>query len=226
MDLSILIMIYKIFGYKETIKLNLFNIELESWNIIVIKLNWLAIIILLIALLVICLIFKKCMSIVNKCSVTISEVNLGIGNSSVKLSYSKKDQEIAYKLWVELSTRKIGLPFDQENDVINEVYDSWYEFFKIARELLKEIPSSRITYSSDLIQLTDKVLNMGLRPHLTIWQAKYRKWYDEALKEKNATPQEIQRKYPQYSMLIEDLLRTNARMIEYKKLIEEIAFEK
>lgn len=226
MDLSSLFVIYNIFSYKETIKLNLFNIELESWNIIVIKLNWLAIIILLIALLVICLIFKKCMSIVNKCSVTISEVNLGIGNSSVKLSYSKKDQEIAYKLWVELSTRKIGLPFDQENDVINEVYDSWYEFFKISRELLKEIPSNRITYSSDLIQLTEKVLNMGLRPHLTIWQAKYRKWYDEALKEKNGTPQEIQRKYPQYSMLIEDLLRTSARMMEYKKLIEEIAFEK
>lgn len=211
---------------KETIKLNLFNIELESWNIIVIKLNWLAIIILLITLSVICFIFKKYMSTVNKCSVTVSEVNLGVGNSSVKLSYSKKDQEIAYKLWVELCTRKIGLPFDQENDVISEVYDSWYEFFKIARGLLKEIPSNRITYSSDLIQLTEKVLNMGLRPHLTVWQAKYRKWYDEAIKEKNGTPQEIQRTYAQYSMLIEDLLRTNMRIIEYKKLVEEIAFDR
>lgn len=207
-------------------KLNLFNIELESWNIIVVKLNWLAVIILLIVLLVLCIIFKKCMKLVNKYSVTINEVNLGIGNSSIKLSYSKKDQEIAYKLWVELSTRKIGLPFDQENDVIKEVYDSWYDFFKIARELLKEIPLSRIPYSSDLIQLTEKVLNMGLRPHLTMWQARYRKWYDEALKEKSGTPQDIQKLYPEYSMLIEDLLKTNEKMIEYKKLMGKIAFER
>lgn len=207
-------------------KLNLFNMELESWNIIVVKLNWLAVIILLIVLLVLCIIFKKCMKLVNKYSVTINEVNLGIGNSSIKLSYSKKDQEIAYKLWVELSTRKIGLPFDRENDVIKEVYDSWYSFFKIARELLKEIPLSRIPYSSDLIQLTEKVLNMGLRPHLTMWQARYRKWYDEALKEKSGTPQDIQKLYPEYSMLIEDLLKTNEKMIEYKKLMGEIAFER
>ena len=206
--------------------MNLFNIELESWNIIVVKLNWLAVIILLIVLLVLCIIFKKCMKLVNKYFVTINEVNLGIGNSSIKLSYSKKDQEIAYKLWVELSTRKIGLPFDQENDVIKEVYDSWYDFFKIARELLKEIPLSRIPYSSDLIQLTEKVLNMGLRPHLTMWQARYRKWYDEALKEKSGTPQDIQKLYPEYSMLIEDLLKTNEKMIEYKKLMGKIAFER
>ena len=206
--------------------MNLFNIELESWNIIAVKLNWLAVIILLIVLLVLCIIFKKCMKLVNKYSVTINEVNLGIGNSSIKFSYSKKDQEIAYKLWVELSTRKIGLPFDRENDVIKEVYDSWYDFFKIARELLKEIPLSRIPYSSDLIQLTEKVLNMGLRPHLTMWQARYRKWYDEALKEKSGTPQDIQKLYPEYSMLIEDLLKTNEKMIEYKKLMGEIAFER
>ena len=109
---------------------------------------------------------KKCANIAKKHSITIDEVNLGIGDTSVKLVYNKKDQEIAYKLWVELSTRKIGLPFDQENDVISEVYNSWYDFFKIARELLKEIPVSRLPYSNDLIKLTEKVLNTGLRPHL------------------------------------------------------------
>lgn len=104
---------------------------------------------------------------------------MGIGDSSVKLTYNKKDQAIAYKLWVELSTRKIGLMFDKEYDVITEVYNSWYEFFKIARELLKDIPASRLPYSNDLIVLTEKVLNKGLRPHLTTWQAKYRKWYEK-----------------------------------------------
>lgn len=33
-------------------------------------------------------------------------------------------------------------------------------------------------YKIDLIKLTERVLNVGLRPHLTKWQAKYRKWYN------------------------------------------------
>lgn len=165
--------------------MNIFNVGLESWNIIYVKLNWVAVIILVIAILIVSFMIKKCANIAKKHSITIDEVNLGIGDTSVKLVYNKKDQEIAYKLWVELSTRKIGLPFDQENDVISEVYNSWYDFFKIARELLKEIPVSRLPYSNDLIKLTEKVLNTGLRPHLTMWQAKFRKWYGDNINDNN-----------------------------------------
>lgn len=205
--------------------MNIIDVELESWNLFVFKFNWVAIIITLALLWGISFVIKKYLSYVNKKSIMIDEVNLGIGNSSVKLSYSKKDQEIAYKIWVELSTRKIGLCFDKENDVIKEVYDSWYKFFGITRELLKDIPVNRIPYSGDLIELTETVLNIGLRPHLTRWQARYRKWYDEELKNNSGTPQEIQRKYPEYTALIEDLLATNEKMIEYKKLMKRIAFD-
>lgn len=204
--------------------MNIINIELESWSTLVFEFNWIAVIGLLILLWGVSCLIKKCINFLNKKNITVDEVNLGIGNSSVKLSYSKKDQEIAYKIWVELSTRKIGLHYDEENDVIKEVYDSWYKFFETTRELLKEIPANRIMYSGDLIELTEKVLNIGLRPHLTRWQAKYRKWYDEALKNNSASPQEIQKEYPEYSMLIDDLLETNERMIEYKKLMKKIAF--
>ena len=115
--------------------------------------------------------------------------------------------------------------FDKEHDVITEVYNSWYEFFKIARELLKDIPASRLPYSNDLIELTEKVLNKGLRPHLTTWQAKYRKWYEkELLNDTEDAPQELQRKYPHYDELVDDLIKTNMRMIEYKNLMKKIAF--
>lgn len=204
--------------------MDIINVELESWSVLVFKFNWIAVIVLLFLLWGISLLIKKCLNFVNKKRITVDEVNLGIGNSSVKLSYSKKDQEIAYKIWVELSTRKIGLRYDEENDVIKEVYDSWYKFFETTRELLKEIPANRIMYSGDLIELTEKVLNIGLRPHLTRWQAKYRKWYDEAVKNTEGSPQEIQKGYPEYSVLIKDLLETNERMIEYKKLMKKIAF--
>ena len=204
--------------------MDIIDLELDGWSTFVFRVNWLAVVIALVLIWGISFLMKQCLKYVNKKSLTIDEVNLGIGNSSVKISYSKKDQEIAYKIWVELSTRKIGLRFDKEIDVIKEVYDSWYTCFETARELLKDIPGNRIPYSGDLIELTEKVLNIGLRPHLTKWQAKYRRWYEEELKRDSGTPQDIQKKYPEYNALVEDLLETNEKMIEYKKLMKRIAF--
>ena len=211
--------------------MNIFDVGLDGWNIIYVRFNWVAVIVLIIAFLIISFILKRVVNIVNKHCIIFDEIILGIGrHSSVKLKYNRKDQEVAYKLWVELSTRKIGLPFDQENDVITEVYNSWYDFFKIARELLKDIPASRLPYSNDLIKLTERVLNVGLRPHLTKWQAKYRQWYNNEFIKKNnkksETPQEIQKRYPEYSVLVEDLVLTNKRMIEYKDLMGKIAFKR
>ena len=40
------------------------------------------------------------------------------------------------------------------------------------------------------------------------------------------TPQEIQKRYPEYSVLVEDLVLTNKRMIEYKDLMGKIAFNR
>lgn len=205
--------------------MEIFGVEFESWNVVLFSLNWFAIVLLLMIIIVISWIFSAVNNRINRKSITINEISLGIGDSSVKLTYNKKDQEIAYKLWIELSTRKIGLVFDKEHDVITEVYDSWYEFFKIARELLKDIPASRLPYSNGLIELTEKVLNKGLRPHLTTWQAKYRKWYEKELANNTEdTPQELQRKYPHYDELVDDLIDTNMRMIEYKNLMKGIAF--
>lgn len=161
-----------------------------------------------------------------KKSISIDAATLGIGNSNITIKYNRKDQEIAYKLWVELSTRKIGIPYDEENDLIHEVYNSWYEFFSIARELLKEFPVGKLAYSHELVDITQRILNDGLRPHLTTWQARYRKWYANNESEGDEAPQKIQRTYPDYALLIKDLIKTNNQMIEYKNMLYTIAFKK
>lgn len=205
---------------------NIIELELEDFCTILLRINWIAILVGLIFMCIIPILIKNINNFINKKSMSIEEFDLGIGNSMVKLVYNKKDQEVAYKLWVELSTRKIGLPFDEENDVIVQVYDSWYEFFKIARETLKEIPAEKISSSNDLITLTEKVLNDGLRPHLTKWQARFRSWYSNESVGSNLSPQEIQKQYPDINLLISELKETNEHMIEYKRLMSEIAFKK
>ena len=204
--------------------MDIFNISFDGCTKIIVSVNWIAIVILIVLVIVAAHVLKKVGLLIGRRSISVDQANIGIGNSSVTLKFNKKDQEIAYKLWVEQSTRKIGLPFD-ENDVISEVYDSWYAFFGIARDLLKDLPAERLAYSGELVDLTQKVLNNGLRPHLTKWQAKYRKWYFEN-SNKEGSPQDIQKAFPEYEELLSDLKATNQTMINYKTLMHRIAFGK
>ena len=66
-----------------------------------------------------------------------------------------------------------------------------------------------------------------MRPHLTSWQARFRRWYEnEIADEENIkiTPQEIQRNYPNYNELSEDLLEVNRKIIKYRQAMYKLAF--
>jgi hypothetical protein len=159
----------------------------------------------------------------------IDEAIIGIGNQKVKIKPNYQDMQIAYKLWVELSTRKIGLEIDLNNDVINEIYNSWYEFFKLTRELIKDIPVSKIRKdksTKELVRIAIEVLNEGLRPHLTNWQARFKKWYNVEVKRdenKDLSPQDIQKKYPEYEKLTKEMIIVNQKSIEYRKILRLLA---
>ena len=153
--------------------------------------------------------------------------SFGVFGQKTKWRVNNDDRQIAYKIWVELSTRKIGIKVDPENDVISEVYNSWYKFFEVTRDLIKEIPISKIKKeeTQEIIRLSVHILNEQIRPHLTKWQARFRKWYDKQLEDdalKDLSPQEIQRKFPQYQALFDDLLKVNESIVGYQKLMEEI----
>lgn len=158
----------------------------------------------------------------------IDEAEIGVGNHKIKIKPNDQDLQIAYQLWVELSTRKIGLKIEKDHDVVIELYNSWYEFFKIARELMKSIPVRKVRSNSstkEIIDLSFKILNGALRPHLTIWQARFRKWYEFEAKQENnirLTPQELQKSFPEYKELEDDMFRVNKILISYKEFLEKL----
>lgn len=203
--------------------MNIINIRFESWYKLILDVNCL-LLILFFAIIILCRssILKKYF----KHSLEIDEAELGIGNSKIKIKPNYTDYQISYKIWVELSTRKIGLPIDFENDVIDEIYDSWYEFFRITRELIKDIPVQnyqKYQSTQDIVRIAVEVLNEGLRPHLTKWQAKYRKWLVQQNGSSNdKTPQEIQRVYPQYDELVKDIENVNKSLMQYRMVMKEI----
>jgi hypothetical protein len=149
----------------------------------------------------------------------IDSAEFGLGDHKITFKPNDTDRQIAYSIWVELSTRKIGLPIDIEDDVISEIYDSWFAFFSVTRELIKDIPVSKVRgdSTSKIISLSVEVLNEGLRPHLTKWQARFRHWYDRQLnKADDIDPQAVQKKFPAYDALTADMLEVNTRLIKYR----------
>jgi hypothetical protein len=157
----------------------------------------------------------------------LDEAEFGIGDQKIKLHPNYADRQLAYAIWVELSTRKVGLTIDLNEDVINQIYDSWHEFFSVTRELIKGIPVSRMRRDSTqkVVHLSIELLNEGLRPHLTRWQARFRRWYDQQLAKadlNDLSPQEIQKKYSHFTELEHDLMALNRKLIAYRKKMYEL----
>lgn len=157
----------------------------------------------------------------------INEAEFGIGSHKIRVKPNHVDRQVAYKIWVELSTRKIGIPIDVEDDVVAEVYDSWYGFFSVTRELIKDVPISKFRNSETrkIIKLSIDVLNEGVRPHLTKWQARFRHWYNAAVDDpenRELSPQQIQMKFMAFDELSADLMRVNLALINYKNKLYEL----
>lgn len=145
----------------------------------------------------------------------------GTPKATFKVKRNSENLFIANRIYIELTTRKAAIPIDEENDVIEEVYNSWYKLFNTIRDEIKTLPG---VYLKDhdptnaLIGLTTKILNEGLRPHLTLYQARFRKWYEnEKSKEENIdiTPQVLQKQYPDYNELISSMKKVNDLLIDY-----------
>lgn len=132
---------------------------------------------------------------------TSGKINIPWGIGEFNFEVSEQERIIAWKLYVQLKSRKAALPFDEKYDLIEEIYNSLYELFRVNRELLMELPLEDISRSNSLAELQMRVLNEGLRPHLTKWQACFRSWWKKEISKSentNLSLQEIQRKFPYY----------------------------
>lgn len=156
-------------------------------------------------------------------------VRLSFKGPEVEICPDHEIRRVAYQAWVEIQTRKAGLLFDDEHDVIAEIYDSWYQLFGVLRALSKSIPAECYAGDDDACKLVNVLLeslNDGLRPHLTRWQARFRRWYATAAEKDGATnrsPQEIQRDFPEYARLVDDLKAVNKRFVDFATDLHRLA---
>lgn len=158
--------------------------------------------------------------------IIIEGVDCGLGGASFRICEDKSVRQVAYKIWVEINTRTIGVQIELEKDIIRAIHTSFYEFFKTTRTLIEDIPASHIKKNKELIDLSMSFLNDVMRPYLTKWGLKFNDWYDRE-QEKNNTksPQELQKRYKEYDELTKDLLALNSNTIGYSNSLKRIAFK-
>ena len=153
-------------------------------------------------------------------------INLG-GIGSAELRPTLEGVDIAHKIWTELVTRKAAIPIDEDNDVIVEVYNSWYAMFGRIRLLVADLPAHLVRNdkaTQELIRIATDTLKLGLRPHLTKWQARFRNWYEQQTDElKLRAPQDVQKDFPEYEDLMADLKSVNANLIQYAEELQKIS---
>lgn len=152
------------------------------------------------------------------------------GSPSIKFKVERNNENlfIANRIYVELTTRKAAIPIDENNDVIEEVYDSWYKLFGIIREEIKSVPGKYLKDhdpTTALIGLSRKILNDAMRPHLTEHQAKFRKWLEGAKKDPanaSISPQELQKKYPDFTSLVASMKIVNTTLTNYSLELDKL----
>lgn len=152
----------------------------------------------------------------------------GTPKMTFKVERNHENLFIANRIYIELTTRKAAIPIDETNDSIEEIYDSWYILFGIIRDEIKTVPGKYLKGhdpTKALIGLSRKILNDGLRPHLTEHQAKFRKWLENAKgndSNKNLSPQDLQKKYPGFDSLVKSMKEVNLILANYANELDKL----
>lgn len=164
---------------------------------------------------------------------SISAVDVGM-TPNLTLSLDNSDRQIAYKVWVDITTRTIAVKIDLEKDNIKVINDSYYSCFISTRDLIKDIPVHKLRKNKELVELLTNFLNNLLRPYLTKWGVLYKDWYETAQKENEQNAKkpggqyrtfiQIQRSFPEYDALTKDLLEINNKVVNFSDQLYRIAF--
>jgi len=157
----------------------------------------------------------------------IDEILSSIKSSNESIEMVKAEiREFGKRIYIELSMRKAGIPIDAEKDVIEEVYNSWYQLFCLIREELKTLPPDcfkELDNPDPIVSLTTKILNEILRPHLTEHQAKFKNWLmneKKVNKKAQLSPQVLQKDYPLYETLTKSIKATNIQLMGVMREIQ------
>jgi hypothetical protein len=106
----------------------------------------------------------------NKVKATKLKVSLPFGLGELEFEPDEIQQQAAWELYVELSTRIAVQPLGAEEGLLREALSSLYQIFQNTRLILRQAgPGVAHGGASSVGAIAIEVLNKGLRPFLAKW---------------------------------------------------------
>lgn len=120
-----------------------------DWRIpkFTIETNWWFLVVIIFIVLIILLILRK--NLLPKPDSIEMEIGGPIG-LKVKVDRTKENIYISHRILIELETRKAAIEIDPNQDVIADIYSSWYKLFGIIRDEIKNVPAKYLNSSKTL----------------------------------------------------------------------------
>ena len=134
---------------------------------------------------------------------------------SINLAVSRNDQEVAWKIYSQITTRVAVVDFNEDYDSFTVVNQSLYTVFGIIRDQIGNIPIERIRRekSDELVKFYTGILNEGIRPYLSKWHMPISKWVEtQKAKHPESTIYELEKTFPRRTEILQDIKNMNDRM--------------
>jgi uncharacterized membrane protein YeaQ/YmgE (transglycosylase-associated protein family) len=111
-------------------------------------------------------------------TVRLTELTVSIPNiTDLTFAVTPTNEGVAWRLFVESSTRVATQPLDPGSGVIRETLDSLYSLFTSVREILLEAgPTAGAGSTKTVEHLAMGMLNGQLRPFLSRWHPRLNEW--------------------------------------------------
>ena len=104
------------------------------------------------------------------------EVNLPFGLGSAEIEPDHAEQQVAWILYVELSTRVALQPLNPEQGFLREALTSLHSIFVTTRSVLRDAGPHVAGHPHSVGAIAIRVLNQGLRPVLAKWHPLLLEW--------------------------------------------------
>ncbi len=151
-------------------------------------------------------------------TIHLTEVTVSVPQfSELKFVVTRNNELVAWRLFVEATTRVAVQPLADGHGIIREALSSFYALFTTVRQLLVEAhPSTRTSGKPTIEHLAIAMLNNEMRPFLSEWHARLSDW-------ERANPGRSEAEWPEKQQCRTELEALRLRMLIYVAGFGELA---
>jgi hypothetical protein len=151
-------------------------------------------------------------------TVNLTELTVSIPNlTDLTFAVTPSNEGVAWRLFVESSTRVATQPLDQGSGVIRETLGSLYSLFQSVREILLEAgPTATPGTEKTVEHLALAMLNGQLRPFLSRWHPRLTAW-------EQANPDTPESQWPDNEACRAELEVMRTGLLHYVRGLGELA---